>query len=314
MKKISVIVPMYFEEAVVSECYKRLKEVLTNLNDYNYEIIFVDDGSRDQTLSILEKIAMVDKNIKVISFSRNFGHQAAVQAGLKLSSGDAVIIIDADLQDPPELIPQMVSLWENGNDVIYAKRKSREGETKFKLFSAKMFYNILNDLSDVSIPKDTGDFRLADRKVVDVINSLPEHNKFFRGLFSWVGFKQAPIEYERKERFAGETKYPLNKMIKLAKDGIFSFSTKPLKFVTKLGIISIFISILILIYSLLSFIFDWNNLTAGWTSIMVTVTFFAGVQLLSLGMISEYIGRIYDESNNRPSYIINKKINFEDEL
>lgn len=314
MKKISVIVPMYFEEAVVSECYKRLKEVLTNLNDYNYEIIFVDDGSRDQTLSILEKIAMVDKNIKVISFSRNFGHQAAVQAGLKLSSGDAVIIIDADLQDPPELIPQMVSLWENGNDVIYAKRKSREGETKFKLFSAKMFYNILNDLSDVSIPKDTGDFRLADRKVVDVINSLPEHNKFFRGLFSWVGFKQAPIEYERKERFAGETKYPLNKMIKLAKDGIFSFSTKPLKFVTKLGIISIFISILILIYSLLSFIFDWNNLTAGWTSIMVTVTFFAGVQLLSLGMISEYIGRIYDESKNRPSYIINKKINFEDEL
>ena len=314
MKKISVIVPMYFEEAVVSECYKRLKEVLTNLNDYNYEIIFVDDGSRDQTLSILEKIAMVDKNIKVISFSRNFGHQAAVQAGLKLSSGDAVIIIDADLQDPPELIPQMVSLWENGNDVIYAKRKSREGETKFKLFSAKMFYNILNDLSDVSIPKDTGDFRLADRKVVDVINSLPEHNKFFRGLFSWVGFKQAPIEYERKERFAGETKYPLNKMIKLAKDGIFSFSTKPLKFVTKLGIVSIFISILILIYSILSFIFDWNNLTAGWTSIMVTVTFFAGVQLISLGMISEYIGRIYDESKNRPSYIINKKINFEDEI
>lgn len=314
MKKISVIVPMYFEEAVVSECYKRLKEVLTNLNDYNYEIIFVDDGSRDQTLSILEKIAMVDKNIKVISLSRNFGHQAAVQAGLKLSSGDAVIIIDADLQDPPELIPQMISLWENGNDVIYAKRKSREGETKFKLFSAKMFYNILNDLSDVSIPKDTGDFRLADRKVVDVINSLPEHNKFFRGLFSWVGFKQAPIEYERKERFAGETKYPLNKMIKLAKDGIFSFSTKPLKFVTKLGIVSIFISILILIYSILSFIFDWNNLTAGWTSIMVTVTFFAGVQLISLGMISEYIGRIYDESKNRPSYIINKKINFEDEL
>ena len=314
MKKISVIVPMYFEEAVVSECYKRLKEVLTNLNDYNYEIIFVDDGSRDQTLSILEKIAMVDKNIKVISLSRNFGHQAAVQAGLKLSSGDAVIIIDADLQDPPELIPQMVSLWENGNDVIYAKRKSREGETKFKLFSAKMFYNILNDLSDVSIPKDTGDFRLADRKVVDVINSLPEHNKFFRGLFSWVGFKQAPIEYERKERFAGETKYPLNKMIKLAKDGIFSFSTKPLKFVTKLGIVSIFISILILIYSILSFIFDWNNLTAGWTSIMVTVTFFAGVQLISLGMISEYIGRIYDESKNRPSYIINKKINFEDEI
>ena len=313
MKKISVIVPMYFEEAVVSECYSRLKEVLINLKKYEYEIIFVDDGSRDQTLTILEKIALANKNVKIISFSRNFGHQAAVGAGLRYSTGDAVIIIDADLQDPPELIPQMIELWENGNDVIYAKRKSREGETKFKLFTAKMFYRILNDLSDVSIPKDTGDFRLADRKVVDVINSLPEHDKFFRGLFSWVGFKQAPIEYERKERFAGETKYPLNKMIKLAKDGIFSFSTKPLRFVTKLGIISMIISILILIYSLLSFAFDWNNLTAGWTSIMVTITFFAGVQLISLGMIAEYIGRIYEESKNRPSYIINKKINFEDE-
>ncbi len=312
MKKISVIVPMYFEEAVVSECYSRLKEVLINLKKYEYEIIFVDDGSRDQTLTILEKIALANKNVKIISFSRNFGHQAAVGAGLRYSTGDAVIIIDADLQDPPELIPQMIELWENGNDVIYAKRKSREGETKFKLFTAKMFYRILNDLSDVSIPKDTGDFRLADRKVVDVINSLPEHDKFFRGLFSWVGFKQAPIEYERKERFAGETKYPLNKMIKLAKDGIFSFSTKPLRFVTKLGIISMIISILILIYSLLSFAFDWNNLTAGWTSIMVTITFFAGVQLISLGMIAEYIGRIYEESKNRPSYIINKKINFED--
>ena len=199
MKKISVIVPMYFEEAVVSECYSRLKEVLINLKKYEYEIIFVDDGSRDQTLTILEKIALANKNVKIISFSRNFGHQAAVGAGLRYSTGDAVIIIDADLQDPPELIPQMIELWENGNDVIYAKRKSREGETKFKLFTAKMFYRILNDLSDVSIPKDTGDFRLADRKVVDVINSLPEHDKFFRGLFSWVGFKQAPIEYKEKK-------------------------------------------------------------------------------------------------------------------
>lgn len=311
MKKISVVVPMYFEEAVASECYKRLKEVFSNLENYEYEFIFVDDGSRDQTLSILEKFAIVDKNVKVISFSRNFGHQAAVGAGLKASSGDAVVIIDADLQDPPELIPQMIELWENGNDVIYAKRKAREGETKFKLFTAKMFYRILNDLSDISIPKDTGDFRLADRKVVDVINSLPEHDKFLRGLFSWVGFKQTPIEYERKERFAGETKYPLNKMVKLAKDGIFSFSTKPLKFVTKLGIISIVISILILIYSLLSYIFNWNNLTAGWTSIMVTITFFAGIQLVSLGMIAEYIGRIYEESKDRPSYIISKKINFD---
>ena len=313
MKKVSVIIPVYFEEEVVSECYKRLKEVFTNLEKYEYEFIFVDDGSRDRTLEILEKIAYVDKNVKIISFSRNFGHQAAVQAGLKASIGDAVVIIDSDLQDPPEIIVKMLELWENGNDVIYAKRKVREGESRFKVFSAKMFYKVLNNLSDFSIPKDTGDFRLADRKVIDVINSLPEHDKFYRGLFSWVGFKQVPLEYDRKERFAGKTKYPLNKMIKLAKDGIFSFSTKPLKFVNRLGIISIIISICILIYSLISFAFNLNSLTPGWTSIMVTITFFAGVQLISLGMIAEYIGRIYEKSKGRPVYIINKKVNFEEE-
>ena len=243
--------------------------------------------------------------------SRNFGHQAAVTAGLKYATGDAVVIMDADMQDPPEIILEMISLWEQGNEVIYAKRKARKGETVFKLFTAKMFYKILNGLSDVEIPKDTGDFRLADKKVIDVINSLPEHNKFLRGLFSWVGFKQIPIEYERKERLAGKTKYPLKKMIKLASDGIISFSTKPLKLLGILGGISIFISIIILVYALISYIFKLNQLTAGWTSLMVTITFLGGMQLLSIWLISEYIGKIYDESKGRPEYIIDKKINID---
>lgn len=311
MKKVSLVIPMYYEEEVAEECYRRVIEMLISLESYEHEIIFVNDGSKDKTLEILEKIASNDKNVKVISFARNFGHQCAVTAGLKEVTGDAVVIIDADLQDPPELIPDMLKLWEEGNEVIYAKRKKRDGESAFKLFTAKMFYKTLNGLSDVEIPKDTGDFRLADRKVVDVINSLPEHNKFLRGLFSWVGFKQTPFEYERKERFAGKTKYPLKKMLKLASDGIISFSSKPLKIIGGIGIVSIFVSFLVLLYAILSFIFKWNNLTAGWTSIMVAITFFAGVQLLSIWIMSEYIARIYDESKGRPQYIIDKKINID---
>ncbi len=311
MKKISVVVPMYYEEEVVQECYIRTKNVLTSLENFEHEIIFVNDGSKDKTLEMLEEIAEKDKNVKVISFSRNFGHQAAVTAGLKFVTGDCSLIIDSDMQDPPELLVDMIKLWEDGNEVIYAKRKARKGESKFKLITAKMFYKILNGLSDVEIPRDTGDFRLADKKVIDVINSMPEHNKFLRGLFSWVGFKQIPIEYERQERFAGKTKYPLKKMLKLASDGIISFSTKPLKIIGGIGIISIFVSFVILIYALLSYIFNWNDLTSGWTSIMVAITFFAGVQLVSIWMMSEYIARIYDDTKNRPEYIIDKKINVE---
>lgn len=313
MKKISIVIPMYYEEEVVKECYIRTKVVLNSLNNYEHEIIFVNDGSKDKTLELLEEIANEDKNVKIISFSRNFGHQAAVTAGLKYITGDCCLIIDSDMQDPPELLVDMIKLWEQGNDVIYAKRKARKGESKFKLLTAKMFYRILNGLSDVEIPKDTGDFRLADKKVIDVINSMPEHNKFLRGLFSWVGFKQAPIEYERQERFAGKTKYPLKKMLKLASDGIISFSTKPLKLIGGIGIISIFISIILLIYALVSYIFNLNNLAAGWTSMMVAITFFAGVQLVSIWMISEYIARIYDDTKKRPEYIIDKKINIEEE-
>ena len=312
MKKISLVIPMYYEEEVANECYEKVSSVLKKLEDkYDYEIIFVNDGSQDKTLEILEEIAKKDEKAKIISFSRNFGHQAAVTAGLKEVTGDAIVIIDADLQDPPELIPEMLELWEQGNEVIYGKRKTRKGESAFKLLTAKMFYKTLNALSDVEIPKDTGDFRLVDRKVVDVINSLPEHNKFLRGLFSWVGFKQKAYEYERQKRFAGITKYPLKKMLKLASDGIISFSSKPIKLVGALGILSIFISIIILIYALVSYIFKLNELSAGWTSIMVAITFFAGVQLLSLWVISEYIGRIYDEAKGRPQYIIDKKINIQ---
>ena len=309
MNKVSLVIPMYYEEQVAEECYKRVSKVLKELKDYDYEIIFVNDGSKDKTLEILENIAIEDKKVKVISFSRNFGHQAAVTAGLKYVTGDAIVIMDADLQDPPELIPDMLKHWEDGYEVIYGKRKTREGESAFKLLTAKAFYSTLNKLSDVEIPKDTGDFRLVDKKVVDVINNLPEHNKFLRGLFSWVGFKQYAYEYERKERVAGKTKYPLKKMIKLAKDGIFSFSTKPLKIVGGLGIISVIISIVILVYAILSYAYNWNNLTAGWTSMMCTMTFLGGVILISLWMIGEYIGRIYEETKQRPQYIIEKTIN-----
>jgi len=309
MKKISLIIPMYCEEQVLEECYKRVKIVLEKLDNYQYEMIFIDDGSVDSTLQKLEELAKEDKNVKIISFSRNFGHQAAVTAGLKEVTGDAVVIIDSDLQDPPELIPDMIKYWEQGNDVIYGKRTVRKGESAFKLLTAKMFYKILNALSDVEIPKDTGDFRLVDRKVVDTINDLPEHNKFLRGLFSWVGYKQYAYEYERQERYAGKTKYPLKKMLKLSSDGIISFSRRPLKLVGGLGVVSIIISIAILIYALISYACKLNNLSAGWTSLMVAITFLSGIQLIYLWIISEYIGRIYDEAKGRPQYIINKKIN-----
>ena len=312
MNKISVVIPMYYEEEVAHLCYDRVSTVLKSLSDkYEYEIIFVNDGSKDKTLKILKDIANNDKCVKVISFSRNFGHQAAVTAGIKYITGDAIVIMDADLQDPPELIPDMLKLWEEGNEVIYGKRKTRKGESAFKILTAQMFYSFLNAMSEVEIPKNTGDFRLVDRKVIDVINSLPEHNKFLRGLFSWVGFEQKAFLYDRPERKLGTTKYPFKKMSKLDSDGILSFSTKPMKIVGGLGVISILFSIAVLIYSLCSYFGQWNNLTPGWTSIMVCITFFAGVQLLSLWVLSEYISRIYDESKGRPEYIIKEKINID---
>lgn len=263
MKKISIVIPMYNEQEVAEICYQRIKNVLNKLSRYDYELIIVDDGSKDKTLEIVTKIAETDDKVVIISFSRNFGHQAAVTAGLRETTGDAVVIIDADMQDPPEVVEEMVKLWEQGNDVIYAVRSKRKGESIFKTFTAKMFYKILYNLSDVEIPKDTGDFRLADRKVIDVINSLPEHNKYLRGLFSWTGFKQKPIKYIREKRTAGKTKYPLKKMLKLAYDGIIGFSSKPLKLIGQIGVFSIVLSFIILVYTVLSYMFKWNNLMPG---------------------------------------------------
>ena len=314
MKKISVVIPMYYEEEVADICYKRVVNNLKKLSDkYSYEIIFINDGSKDSTLEILKKIASNDDNVKIISFSRNFGHQAAVTAGIRNVTGDAVIIMDADLQDPPELFDGMIEKWEEGYEVVYGKRKTREGESIFKLLTARMFYNTLNKLSEIEIPKDTGDFRLVDRKVIDVIAILPEHNKFLRGLFSWVGFNQYAYEYNRVNRVAGKTKYPFKKMFKLATDGILSFSAKPLKIVGAIGIFSVIISIIILIYSIVSYMFKLNSLTPGWTSIMCTMTFIGGIILISLWMIGEYIARIYEESLGRPEYIIDELINFKGE-
>ena len=305
MKKISVVVPMYYEEEIVGECYSELKRVLTSIKNYDYEIVFVNDGSRDKTLELLEKIAKKNNKVKIVSLSTNFGHQAAVSAGLTVVSGDAIVIIDADLQDPPSLIPDMLKLWEDGYEIVYGKRKKRDGESAFKLFTAKMFYKILNSLSSVSIPRDTGDFRLVDKKVVKVMNSLPEHNKFLRGLYSFTGFKQKEFLYERKERYAGKSKYTLKKMVKLASDGIISFSYKPLYFILILGIINLLIS---LISAILLVIFIKSYLIP---LLVLLCSFSIGIILFSLGIVALYIARIYDEAKNRPSYIIDKTINID---
>lgn len=309
-KTITIIIPAYNEEMVIEECYRRIRLNLEKIKNYNYEMIFINDGSKDKTLELLEEIAKNDKNVKVISFSRNFGHQAAVEAGLKEISGDVVLTIDADLQDPPELIHDMLNLWEKGNDIVYGKRTKRDGENIFKLFSAKMFYKTLNKISDVYIPLNVGDFRLVDRKVIDVINQLPEHNKFFRGLFSWVGYKQVPYEYERKERFAGKTKYSLKQMLKLALDGIIGFSVKPLRIIGAIGICSIVISFLLFIYTILLCVYKLKTISIETMIILIAITFFFGIQMVAIWIISEYIGRIYDEAKQRPSYIIKQKINF----
>jgi len=311
-KLISVVIPMYYEEKVAAECYRCLKGVMEGCG-YSYELIFVNDGSRDATFDILEKIAENDKKVKVVSFSRNFGHQIAVTAGIDKARGSAVVIIDADLQDPPGLIIEMLRLWEQGYEVVYAKRKRRKGESIFKLATAKLFYRVLDKLSDTRIPLDTGDFRLIDAKAADELRKMREKNRFLRGMVSWIGFKQTPLEYEREERFAGETKYPLKKMVKLAFDGIISFSVKPLKLSQYLGFFAVICSIVIFIYSFVYHLAGGVNLIPGWTSIMTAVTFLGGVQLISIGILGEYIGRMYEESKDRPLYIIEKEINMYDE-
>ena len=302
--KYSVIIPMYNEQEVIKESYRRLDGVMRPLGE-EYELIFVNDGSRDKTMEIMLEIANNDKHVKIVDFARNFGHQTAVTAGMKYSSGDAVVIIDADLQDPPELIPGMLEKWKEGYEVVYGKRLKREGETKFKLFTAKAFYKVINSLSGNMIPMDTGDFRLIDRAVVDAMNAMPEHNRFLRGMGSWVGFRQYAYEYKRDERWAGTTKYPLKKMINFAIDGITSLSIKPIRIITSFGFIVSLLGFIGVIWAIIMFM--CGKTVAGWSSMICIVCFIGGIQLLSLGVIGEYVGKMYLETKKRPRYIVKEK-------
>jgi len=298
----SIVIPVYNEEEVIEHTYERLKTVMQS-SDGNYELLFINDGSRDKSVDILLQLSEQDKTIKIVDFSRNFGHQIAITAGMDYASGNAIVIIDADLQDPPELILEMIQKWKEGYDVVYAKRTARKGETFFKKQTASAFYKTLRAMTEIDIPIDTGDFRLIDRKVCDQMNNIHEKNRFVRGLVSWVGFKQTAVEYERDERFAGETKYPLKRMLKLSLDGITSFSYKPLKLANYLGASLSLIGFVYMLIVLYQKLFTTTTVT-GWSSIIVIQLFFSGITLMMLGVIGEYIGRIYDEAKNRPLYIV----------
>lgn len=306
---LSVIIPCYNEELVVQETYKRLTEVMGRTG-MDYELVFINDGSQDQTFPMLCRLAQEDHTVKILNFSRNFGHQCAVTAGINNCNGDLAVIIDADLQDPPEVILDMLDIQKRENaNVVYGVRKKREGESKFKLITAKYFYRTLNKLSDVQFPVDTGDFRLVDRKIIEEFNRLHEKNKYIRGLISWMGYKQVPCYYERKERFAGETKYPLKKMLKFASTGLLSFSKKPLKIALWTGLVSVLIGLIYALTILILKIVHPAFFVTGWTSIVFIVIFFGGIQLLTIGILGEYIGNLFDEAKNRPEYIIKEKIN-----
>ncbi|MGG1638194.1 glycosyltransferase family 2 protein [Paenibacillus sp. MCAF9] len=306
--KYSIIVPMYNEEEVIEHTYERLKLVMDSTNEC-YELIFVNDGSKDRTVELISMICDFDPNVRMINFSRNFGHQIAISAGMDYAQGDAIVVIDADLQDPPEVIIDMIAKWKEGFEVVYGKRLKRKGETMFKKITAKLFYRTLRSLTNVDIPVDTGDFRLIDRKVCDVLRGLKEKNRFVRGLVSWIGFRQTMVEYEREERFAGETKYPLKKMISFAIDGITSFSYKPLKIATYVGFTLSITSFLYLLVVIFQKLFTGTTI-AGWASIVAVNLLFNGIILMLLGIIGEYIGRIYEESKNRPLYIVREAQGF----
>lgn len=303
---LSVIVPVYNEENNIAPLLKRLIPVVKK---YQYEILFIDDGSTDKTLSILKKEAFKNKNFKLISFSRNFGHQIALTAGYESARGDAVVSIDADLQDPPEVIDKMITLWQKKIQVVYAKRGKRWGESYFKKTTASTFYRLINLLSDVPIPQEVGDFRLLDRKVVDYINSLPEHSRFLRGLVAWGNFSSTSVTFERDKRFAGTTHYPLSKMLNLALDGITSFSIKPLRISTYFGMASGFLGFFGLIYELIRKIISPQSFIIGWTGIFTAVMFLGGIQLITIGIIGEYVGKIFKEVQGRPRFLVKEKIN-----
>lgn len=301
--KLAIVAPCYNEETGLPEFVRRVKAVCAQLG-CAHEIVLVNDGSRDRTLPVALDLAAHDPLIKVVNLLRNFGHQAAVTAGLDVADGDVVVLTDSDLQDPPEVILAMVAEWRQGADVAYGQRRTREGETAFKLFTAKLFYRILRALTNSDIPADTGDFRLMDRRVVDVLCSMRERHRFIRGMVSWVGGKQVAVPYDRKARFAGETKYPFRKMFAFAVDAITSFSIVPLRLVTWLALGVIGLTLLAALGVVLVKLINPDYFIPGYPSIIITIVFFGGVQLLALGIIGEYLGRMYEASKARPLYIV----------
>lgn len=307
---LSVVVPCMNEEAVIRETCDRLMAALS-VGEFTFELIFVDDGSKDCTAEILRELQVNDARVRVVRLSRNFGHQVAITAGLEHAAGDMVAVIDADLQDPPEVLKEFVTKWLDGYDVVYGVRTEREGETAFKLWTAKAFYRLIGKLSDTEIPLDTGDFRLMDRRVVDALLSMPERDRFVRGMVSWLGFSQISVPYRRSARFAGETKYPLFKMLRFATDGIVSFSIIPLRLATWIGFLASGLSVAGIAVVLLERYFGVLGLVKGWSSTVIAVLFIGGVQLVCLGIIGEYVGRIYGETKRRPLYVVRERMGFD---
>jgi dolichol-phosphate mannosyltransferase len=303
---LSVVVPVFNEEESIPLFYDRMTNVLSNMEEFDYEIVFVDDGSHDSSFELLSRLSARDPHVGVLRFSRNFGHQIAITAGLDEVRGDCVVVIDSDLQDPPEVVPAMVDQWRNGFDVVYGVRSEREGETAMKLMTASLFYRMLGRLTNLQIPANVGDFRLMSRRVVDQLKLLREKDRFVRGLVSWVGFRQTGVTYTRAARRAGVTKYPLAKMMKFAFDGITSFSTAPLKLATWTGYISALLAVL---YLLSVFVQRAMGITVeGWATIMVAMLFLGSVQLICLGILGEYLGRIFNEVKPRPMYVIAERL------
>jgi dolichol-phosphate mannosyltransferase len=309
---LSVVIPCYNEEEVIVETIQRLRKLCSELINLEAELIFVDDGSKDHTRKLLKVFAGEDDRIRIIGLSRNFGHQIAITAGIDAANGDAVVLVDADLQDPPETIHEMVAKWQEGFDVVYGTRLERPGESAFKLATARAFYRLLNTLSDVPIPLDAGDFRLMSRPVVDTLLAMPERDRFVRGMVSRVGFRQTALPYKRAKRFAGESKYPLRRMLRFAVDGILSFSAKPLQLSVAAGFASAVLALFGIVYSIIVRLVT-NNWVEGWTAIMVAVLFIGGIQLISVGILGEYVGRIYSEIKRRPLYVANEYLGFDKE-
>ena len=299
---ISVIIPVYNEAQNLKVLYERLVNSVTAISN-SYEFIFVNDGSKDDSLSILKSFAQQNSQVRYIDFSKNFGHQLAVFAGLEHAKGNAIVIIDADLQDPPELIKDLYTKLQQGYDVVYAQREHRAGESWHKLVTAKLFYRLINHLSEVSIPMDTGDFRIFTKRINEIIISMPERNKFLRGQIAWTGFNQSSVLYKREERFSGKTNYSYSKMIAFAFDGITSFSNLPLRMATYFGFIVSLISFFFILYTFYQKYIN-HDTVQGWSSLMVSILFIGGVQLLCLGIIGEYLGRIMDNVKQRPLYIV----------